>query len=153
MDTTMNDQLGRLPDTDVAAEAVYYDRVTSKRLLAWILDSILIMILGTLLIPFTAFAAVFFLPFFFLVIGFAYRVLTMTGGSATLGMRIAGIEFRRADGSRFDFGTAVLHTLLYTVWVGVFPLQLVSIVLMLITPQKQGLHDLILSTAAIRRSV
>ena len=66
---------------------------------------------------------------------------------------IAGIEFRRSDGSRFDFGTAVLHTLLYTVWVGVFPLQLVSIVLMLVTPQKQGLHDLILSTAAIRRSL
>jgi uncharacterized RDD family membrane protein YckC len=105
-----------------------------------------------MLIPFTAFTAVFFLPFFFLVVGFAYRVLTIAGGSATLGMRIAGVELRRADSSHFDFSTAFLHTLIYTVSVGVFPLQLISVILMLVTPQKQGLHDMILSTAAIRRS-
>ena len=42
-----------------------------------------------------------------MVIAFAYRVLTLGDRSATWGMRAMGIEFRRADGTRFDFGYAL----------------------------------------------
>ncbi len=79
----MEDRMGRLPNPDDSREAGYYRKVTSKRLVAWIIDSILIAILCALLVPFTAFTAVFFLPFFWLMVGIAYRVLTLAAGSAT----------------------------------------------------------------------
>ena len=114
---------------------------------------ILVAILGAFLIPFTAFTAVFFLPFFFLLVGFAYRFLTIAGGSATWGMRITGMELRRADGTKMDFRTAFLHTLIYTVSVAMTPLQLISIIMMLVNDRKQGLNDMMLGTAPIRRTV
>jgi uncharacterized RDD family membrane protein YckC len=153
MDMTMDDRMGRLPNPDDKPEAGYYRKVTSKRLVAWIVDSILIAILCALLIPFTAFTAVFFLPFFWLIVGVAYRVLTLAAGSATWGMRFAGIELRREDGSKFNLATALVHTLLYSLFMAMFILQMISIVLMLTTARRQGLHDMILRTAAIRREV
>ena len=79
-----------------------------------------------------------------------YRVLTLAGGSATWGMRMTGIEIRQGNGAKLDFGTATLHTFLYTAAVMISPLQLISIIMMLVTSQKQGLHDMILGTAPIR---
>ena len=153
VDTMTNDRLGRLPDPKDPQEAAYYDGINAKRLLAFILDALLIFMLGIILTPFTAFTAFFFMPLFFIIVGFIYRTLTLAGGSATWGMRIMGMELRRQDGTKFDFGTAFLHTLLYSVAVAVSPLQLISVIMMLVTERKQGLHDMLLNTAPIRRSV
>ena len=96
----MTDQIGRLPDPENAQEARYYNGVTAKRLFAWIVDSILIAVLTMILLPLTAFTALFYLPLFWLCIGLAYRILTIANGSATPGMRLAGIELRMEDGER-----------------------------------------------------
>ena len=153
MDDILDNRMGRLPDPADAAEAGYYSGVNAKRLLAWVLDVLLIGLVGMLLLPLTGFLAVFFLPVWFLIVGFLYRTWTLASGSATWGMRIAGMELRREDGTKFDLGTAVLHTLLYTVAVAVAPLQLISVILMLVTERKQGLHDMVLSTAPIRSAL
>ena len=138
-----------LPDPDMQPD--FYAGVTSKRLLAWIIDVILIIGLVAVVLPFTAFTGFFFLPFLHLVLSFAYRFVTIAGGSATFGMRFTGIEFRDLNGRKFDSTTAFLHTLGYTVSVAVPILQLVSIVMMLASSRGQGLTDSLLGTTALNR--
>ncbi|MFC2967833.1 RDD family protein [Acidimangrovimonas pyrenivorans] len=138
-----------LPDPDL--NAGFYDGVPAKRAIAWVVDTVLIVLVTALIVPFTAFTALFFLPLLFLTVGFLYRWVTLTTRSATWGMRLVAIEFRRFDGSRFDGATAFLHTLGFTVSVSMVLPQLVSIALMLTTARGQGLSDIVLGTAAINR--
>lgn len=141
-----------LPDPDT--QAAFYDGVAIKRLLAWIVDTVLIVLVALAVVPFTAFTGIFFFPLLILVVGFIYRTTTMAGGSATWGMRLFAIEFRTMHGERFDLGTAFAHTLGYTLSVSIFPAQVVSIILMLTTARGQGLTDHVLGTVALnRRSV
>ena len=139
-----------LPDPDVRPEL--YADVPSKRFFAWIIDVIIISVLTLLALPFTLFLAFFILPAFYAVISFLYRWVTIANGSATLGMRIASVELRQSNGERMDLGSAFLHTAGYFVSLAVFPLQLISIALMLMTERKQGLTDHILGTAGLNKS-
>jgi uncharacterized RDD family membrane protein YckC len=138
---------------DPITEAVFYERVRTKRLLAWIVDSVLITLISAAIVPFTAFTGLFFFPFLMLVTGFLYRWWTIASGSATWGMRLFAIELRDQQGATVDSRTALLHTAGYTVSVLVSPLQLVSVLLMLISARKQGLTDHILGTAMIRKAL
>ncbi len=147
---TMIQTLDGLPDPET--EAAFYDGVPTKRFLAWIVDVALIAFMTLLVIPFTAFTGLFFLPLLYAMIGFLYRWVTLARGSATWGMRLSAVEIRRADGARLDPVTAFCHVAGYTVSVALFPLQLISIGLMLITPAAQGLTDLVLGTAGVRRA-
>lgn len=137
------------PFPDPERQPEFYAGVPAKRLFAWVVDMVLVFLLALLVVPFTAFTGLFFFPFLMLVIGFFYRVATLAGGSATWGMRLMAIEIRDARGHRLDFPTALLHTLGYTVSIAIFPVQLVSIVLMLVTSYRQGLTDHVLGTVAL----
>ncbi len=138
-----------LPDPVMQPE--FYADVTVKRGLAWVIDTIVISILILPIILMTAFIGLFFLPFLYLVVGFAYRWISLSGTSATFGMRLMSIEFRDSEGRRFDGGTAFMHTLGYTLSMA-FPLvQLASIALMFINERGQGVTDHVLGTVAINR--
>ncbi len=137
---------------DPATQPEFFSGVPTKRLLAWVIDTALILALSLLILPFTAFTGLFFFPFLFLVAGFVYRWVTLTGASATWGMRAMAIEFRTADGQRFDGAAAFMHTLGFTVSVAFAPLQLVSIALILISEKGQSLTDHVLGTVAINRA-
>ncbi|KPA22900.1 RDD family protein [Shimia sp. SK013] len=139
-----------LPDPEIQSE--FYADVPLKRFLAWVVDSLLVVLLCILVLPLTAFTGIFFFGFLLLVVGFAYRTITLANGSATLGMRLVSIEMRRADGDRFDLGTAFLHTLGFHLSFAFFVVQIVSIVLMLTTNRAQGLTDHVLGTVAINRA-
>lgn len=141
--------LTALPDPRYQPE--FYDGVMAKRAFAWVADTVMILALCVVILPFTAFTALFFLPFFYFVIGFAYRVVTLANGSATLGMRLMSIELREADGARLSPATAALHTLGYTVSIGTAVVQVTSIVLMLISERGQGLTDMVLGTVMVNR--
>jgi uncharacterized RDD family membrane protein YckC len=138
-----------LPDPDRQPE--FYASVPSKRLLAWVIDMVVILLLSLLAVVLTAFVGAFVWPLLVLVIGFAYRVVTIANGSATWGMRFAGLELRRADGSRFDLPMALAHTTGYTVSIALPVLQVISIVMMLTGARGQGLTDAFLGTVAINR--
>lgn len=140
-----------LPDTDYHVEL--YEDVPSKRLFAWVLDTVLISLIVFGLSMLGAFLPLLFWTFFYAVVSFFYRWLTIAGRSATPGMRFMAIELRDNDGGPLSRGTALLHTLGYFVSVVTVPLQLVSIVMMLTTPRRQGLTDMILGTAAVNRRV
>jgi hypothetical protein len=136
---------------DPATQPEFYQGVVLKRGLAWVFDAILIGILSALVLPFTAFTGIFFFPGLMLVMGFFYRWFTLAGGSSTWGMRLMSIELREADGGRFSGSTAFWHTAGYTFSILVAPLQLISVLHMLVTSRGQGLSDHVLGTAAINR--
>jgi uncharacterized RDD family membrane protein YckC len=138
-----------LPDPD--ALPGFYAGVPLKRLFAWMADSVIILVLTLVAVPFTAFTALFFFPLLWLAVGFVYRVATLATASATPGMRLAGIEFRDRWGRPFDLGHAVLHTLGYTLSISTLLVQAASVALMLTGARGQGLTDLVLGTAAINR--
>ena len=137
---------------DPIRQPEFYASVAPKRAIAWIIDNVLIALICLIILPFTAFAGIFFFPFLMLVIGFAYRVVTLARGSATWGMRMMSIEFRNADATRFDLATAFWHTVGYSVSWSIFPLQVISAVLMLTSARGQGLTDHVLGTAALNRT-
>ena len=142
---TMSPEYTTAPDFD----ARLYDGVTIKRGIAWIFDVVLIAILCALVLPFTAFTGIFFFPALMLFVGFFYRWFTLAGGSSTWGMRMVGIHFRDLQGAPLTSGLALAHTLGYTVSITVAPLQLISVILMFVTPRGQGLTDLVLGTEPI----
>ncbi len=139
------------PDPDIQPQ--FYEGVPSKRLLAWVVDTLIIGVLTLLTIPFTFFISLFFLPFVFFMISFAYRVVTLSRGSATWGMRVMAIELRDAQDAPFDVSQAFLHTLGYSLSIMIAPLQLISMVLMLSTERRQGLTDILMGTVALNRRV
>ncbi|MFL4471390.1 RDD family protein [Tateyamaria armeniaca] len=136
---------------DPLTQPQFYRDVTAKRFMAWIIDTIIIALFSLLIVPFTAFVALFFFFALMAVVSFAYRVITLTTGSATWGMRLMAIEIRASSGARLDLGQAFLHTLGYTVSWAVAPLQLISVVLMATSNRGQGLTDMAMGTAALNR--
>ena len=139
-----------LPDPDMQAE--FYADVPVKRGIAWVIDILLIGLITWVIVLFTAFVGLFFLGFLFLSVGVIYRTVSLANASATPGMRIVAIELRTGQGERFDLVHAGLHTAGYYVSMGMFPLQVVSIILMLTGARGQGLSDLVLGTAAVNRN-
>ena len=100
---------------DPSRQPQFYASVPTKRLIAWLIDLVLTVVLCVLVLPLTAFLGLFFWPLMLLVIGFAYRVVTLATGSATWGMRFAGVELRDAQGARLDLSLALAHTVGYSV--------------------------------------
>ena len=139
-----------LPDPEFEDE--FYADIPAKRAMAWVIDAIVTFLLTLVLLPFTAFTALIFYPVFWLIVSFLYRVVTIAGGSATLGMRLMSVELRNWRGERFSLIDAILHTGLYTLSFSFLIPQMISAALMLTTARAQGLHDLVLGTAAVNRS-
>ncbi|MCX7559969.1 RDD family protein [Sulfitobacter sp. F26204] len=137
------------PDPDILPQ--FYQGVPSKRLFAWVVDTVLVVAICLIIVPFTAFTGLFFFPLLMLVVGFIYRVATLASGSATWGMRLLSVELRQADDHPLEGTTALLHTLGYTISLAMPFLQLISIILMLTSARRQGLTDMILGTVALNR--
>ncbi|QFS82658.1 RDD family protein [Roseivivax sp. THAF40] len=138
---------------DPVRQPEFYDSVTLKRFLAWVIDSIFVAILVVPAIIFTFGIALFFFPLVWIAVSFTYRWVTIANGSATWGMRVMAIELRDAYANRLDASTAFMHTLGYALSVSTFIVQLGSVLLMLNTERKQGLSDLVLGTVMINRRV
>lgn len=126
--------------------------VAPRRALAWIIDTVLIAAMTTVLIPLTGFIALFFLGGLYLAVSFLYRWIGLSRASGTLGMRLLGLTFRDRQGQPIDGVTAFLHTLGYTLSVAfVFP-QIISVFLMTFTRAHQGISDIVLGTALVNRA-
>lgn len=145
----MSDITWHLPDPETQPE--FYADVPLKRLIAFVVDTLVIVAISALIVLLTALTGLLVLPVLIAVVGFAYRVVTIAQSSATWGMRLTAIEFRAADGARFDLRLATLHTLGLAVSFAVPFLQVISVVLMLTGPRAQGLTDLVLGSVAVNR--
>ena len=154
MDLAQNPMRSRLPDPSDHPEI--YDDTPMKRALAWVID-LGVIALATLLItlvtiPPTLFLSLFAVPAIWLGVGFCYRAATIARGGATWGMRLMSVELLGPWGERPDLGTALAHTALYYAAMALFPAQILSATMMVGTPRRQGLGDLLLGTAVVNRS-
>ena len=147
--TFMSIEPSGLPDP--ITDPQFYRDVPGKRLIAWLIDTLLIGLASLLLVAATLFLTAFIFPLVFAVIHFVYRSYFLATHSATPGMRVMAIEIRNHSGDRLTAGEAILHTLAYSVVVAFIIPQLVGIFMMLTGPRGQGLHDLLVGTAAINR--
>ena len=138
-----------LPDPQQHAE--FYSGTVTKRAFAWLIDSLIILTICLCILPFTIFTALLFWPIFYVTIGFFYRWATMSGGSATWGMRMMAVSFLDRNGRRFDAGTAFVHCALYSLFISSLLPQLLSIGAMLTTERGQSLPDLVLGAVCINR--
>ena len=138
-----------LPDT--IAQAAFYETVPTNRLFVWILDAAIILGICLVVLRFTGFLGIFFWPLMWLVVGFAYRTITIANRSATWGMRLVSIELRNRTGARLDLTKAIFHTLGYIISIGIFLLQAVSIVLICASMRGQSLTDHVLGTVMLNK--
>ena len=111
-------------------DARLYDGVLTKRMLAFVIDYVLIFLL---LIP----------------VALAYVALTLGGRHpATKGMQWMGVRLERLDGRPIDGLLAIVHTVLF--WAGNAVLTPLILLATLFTDRKRTIHDLLLGTVVVR---
>ncbi|WP_340108607.1 RDD family protein [Pikeienuella sp. HZG-20] len=143
----MNHAPGALPDPE--RDAQFYDGVPARRLFAFIIDFVLVWCMALAIGVLTLGIGFLMLGFIIFAVDFVYRVTTISNRSATLGMRLVGVELRRRDGGRFNLGDALAHTILFYIACSFIVLQLISVVLMAGSAMGRGLHDIPLGSTMI----
>jgi len=132
-----------------------FDGILSKRIIAFVIDAVLIvtlMIPAALLVLILGFVTLglgwLLFPPLFAVVALAYVALTMGGrNSATVGMRIAGVEMRTWSGQKMFPLLAVMHALIF--WFSIGVLTPLILIVGLLTSRRQLLHDLLLGVVAL----
>lgn len=133
-----------------------YSGVLSRRIFAFIIDYMLVLLLC---IP--AAVVVFFLgvltlglgwflyPALFVMVALLYFGMTVGGrAQASPGMRAVGIAMMRLDGRRIDFLTAVVHMVLF--WILNSVLTPLILLAGLFIERSRLVHDLLLGTVMVR---
>jgi uncharacterized RDD family membrane protein YckC len=138
-----------LPDPEF--DHAFYDGVPAKRLFAWLVDVVLVTAMTFLLGLLTLSVLWWVWPLTFIAVNFAYRAGSIATWSATPGMQLMNLELRNAMGARFSGGEALVHTLAYMVATGFVVLQIISVVMIAMGPRHQGLHDMLIGSAAINK--
>jgi uncharacterized RDD family membrane protein YckC len=133
-----------------------YSGILSRRVLAFLLDYLIVLLLCIPAAVIVAFIGVvtlglgFFLyPVLFFLVAGLYFGMTLSGPSqASLGMRAMNTRMVRLDGRRIDFLTALVHLVLF--WI--FNSVLTPLILLagLFTERGRLLHDLLLGTVVMR---
>ena len=147
-----------IPDPD--RDTQFYEGVILRRFFAFWVDllviAMIVAVAAALGLLFTAVTLgvglVLALPAFTFA-GFIYRWLMLSQRSATLGMLLTGIEVRDQNGERLSAPLAFLHTLGFAVTLYFFPLMVIGWIIMIASPHRRLIHDLILSTVVINKPV
>ncbi|MCV0396349.1 MAG: RDD family protein [Rhizobiaceae bacterium] len=133
-----------------------YDSVRTKRVLAFIVDYVIVGLL-LLVVGFAVFIlglltlGLGWLLFGILapVVALTYVGMTMGGPTqATLGMRMMSIRLERLDGRPVDPLLAIVHTVLF--WAGNAILTPLILLASLFLDRKRTVHDLLLGTVVVR---
>lgn len=145
----MEHDLSGLPDP--VLDAQFYAGVPFKRLIAWIIDAVIVGALWMAVVIGTLGTFAFFMFFGLLIVNFVYRAFMVDRYSATLGMMAVGIELRNSRGDRLDRTQAIWHVTLFLGLMIFFFINVISMIVMLVNERGQGLHDMALGTTAINR--
>ena len=140
-----------LPDPQTHPE-LYQDLIT-KRLLAWMVDALIIIGLVAVAVLATVLVALFFLPVVALAVSIGYRWVMLARYGATLGMMLVGVRLRHLDGREPDPVIAFWHAAIFSLGMFFVVPQVVSVALMFTTAYRQGLNDVILGTTLVNRWV
>ena len=141
----------RLPDP--AQDPTYYADLIPKRALAWAVDVVVTLVGLILSLIVTAGLALFVFPLVWIALAIAYRYVMLTRYDATLGMMLAALRLRRLDGTRPSPTVCFWHAAIYSGAMASLLGQIASVALLLTTPYRQGLNDLILGTTMVHRDL
>lgn len=136
----------------------YFDGVRTKRILAFLIDYLMVGVLVAV-----SAVIIFFIGFITLgagwllyailvpLVALSYVSWTMSGPrQATWGMQMMGIKLARYDGQSIDWMTALVHAVLFWATTVIFaPLLLAPLFL----EHKRTLHDLAMGTVVVRSTV
>jgi uncharacterized RDD family membrane protein YckC len=146
-----SDRFAYDPDT----QPELFEGVLSKRIVAFLIDALIIV---ALMVPAALLVAILgivtlgigwllFAPLFALV-ALGYVALTLGGpASATVGMRMAGLEMRTWSGAPMFALLAIMHALIF--WFSIGLLTPLILLVGLFTRRRQLLHDLLLGTVVL----
>ena len=148
---------GGVPALDPLARPELFDGVLPRRLLAFLVDAVLIGLLTIPLAVLNVFLGIltlglswFLFPVFIPLVALGYNALTMGGpASATPGMRLFGLEMRIWDGQRMYVLLAALHAVVF--WFSIYLLTPLVLLVGLFSERRQLLHDLLLGTVLVDR--
>lgn len=140
-----------LPDPELHPEC--YEHIIGKRFLAWVVDLAITLGLMLVAIILSGFMALFVFPVVWFAIAVAYRTFMLARYGATAGMMLAAVEWRRLDGSVPSQEHALAYSVIYALSMTFVVPQILSVVLMLNTPYRQGLNDWLLGTTIINRFI
>ena len=140
---------------DPVTQPELFDGILSKRIVAFVIDAVLIVLLmvpAALMILvlglITLGIAWLLFPALFAIVALGYCALTLGGrGSATPGMRVVGVEMRTWNGQRMFPLLAVMHALIF--WFSCGILTPLILLVGLFTPRRQLVHDLLLGVVAL----
>ena len=140
---------------DPKTQPELFDGILSKRIVAFIMDAVLIVLLmvpAALMILvlglITLGIAWLLFPALFAIVALGYCGLTLGGrGSATPGMRVVGVEMRTWNGQRMFPLLAIMHALIF--WFSCGILTPLILLVGLFTPRRQLVHDLLLGVVAL----
>lgn len=138
-----------LPDPTTQPE--FYAHVPTKRLLAWVVDTVIVLVMLLVIVLLTGLLAAFVLPMLIFIVSMIYRTVTIANRSATWGMRLFAIELRDHMGHRLDLSKAAWHSFCFLMSCIFMPVQLVSAVFMATTTNGQGLTDIGLGTVMVNK--
>jgi len=141
------------PDT----QPELFDGVLGRRFVAFLVDAVIILALtfaGWLLLGvlgiLTFGLAWLLIGLVFPVVALGYTGLTLGGpASATIGMRMVGLQMRTWYGSPMYFVLAVVHAVLF--WVSISILTPFILLVGLFNDRRRLLHDFLVGTVVINR--
>lgn len=133
-----------------------YDGVRSRRVMAFFIDYLIVLILC---IPMTVIIAILgvatlglgwvLFGIMFPVVALTYVAMTMGGRrQATKGMQMMGIRLERMDGRSVDGLFAIAHTVLF--WAANALLTPFILLATLFLDHKRAVHDLLLGAVVVR---
>lgn len=133
-----------------------YDGVLGKRVIAFIVDYLIVLVLCGIAAIAVTFIGILTLglgfmlyPLIFFVVAIPYIGLTLGGSEqATPGMRMTGLRMVRIEGGPVDFWLAVIHAVLF--WAFNAVLSPLILLLALFLDRRQTLHDRLLGVAMVR---
>jgi uncharacterized RDD family membrane protein YckC len=144
---------------DPVTQPQLFDAVIRRRIVAFIVDAVIILVL-------TAIAALAVLvlgvitlglgwllfPIVFPLVGLGYNALTIGGpNSATVGQRMMGLEVRMWFGGKVTPLIAAFHALLFWVSLYTLVLWLVNVLWAFFDERKRCLHDILAGVVVINR--
>lgn len=155
----MSDRSYQQPITSVEPYAALDVRgVLGSRLFAWIVDIIILFVLGWLIVLLLAilgivtFGATWLLiPIATVATALGYAALTIGGPrQATWGMRVAGVRVETVTGARPDGLAAAVHALLFYVAAGTIGLWVLDILCGLVRADRRLGHDILTGFVIVR---
>lgn len=145
-------------DQDRALDAYLLDGLLSRRMLAFVIDYAIVLLM---MIP--AAVVVFFIGvltlglgfylfpvLFFIVAGLYFGLTLSSRAQASPGMRVMDVMMIRDNGLAIDFPTAIAHLVIF--WILNSLLTPFILLVALFTDRKRLLHDIALGTVQVRAS-